>query len=87
MARNALVLKLSSFYRLLPDAGGLAPIVKLFARDFSRPLMWRSNLPHAGWSGGAPDDLEPIGAALEWLPDSVARQRVFADNAERFYGL
>ena len=27
------------------------------------------------------------GAALEWLPDSVARQRVFADNAERFYGL
>src|SRR5439155_1130995 len=44
-------------------------------------------LPHPGWSGGAPDDLELIGAALEWLPDSVARQRVFADNAERFYGL
>ncbi|TMI15377.1 MAG: hydrolase, partial [Betaproteobacteria bacterium] len=87
--RPDFVLKLSSFYRLLPNAGfkDVAPIVKLFARDFPDRLMWGSNLPHPGLSGGAPDDLELIGAALEWLPDSVARQRVFADNAERFYGL
>src|SRR5207244_43596 len=73
----------------LPNAGfkAVARIVKLFARDFPDRLMWGSNLPHPGLSGGAPDDLELIGAAPEWLPDSVARQRVFADNAERFYGL
>ncbi|HXM80840.1 MAG TPA: amidohydrolase family protein [Burkholderiales bacterium] len=87
--RPDFALKLSSFYRLFSKAGfsDAAPIVKLFARDFPDRLMWGSNLPHAGWSGGAPDDLELIAAALEWLPDAVARQRVFADNAERFYGL
>lgn len=88
--RADFALKLSAFYRLSArpeDFADVAPLVKRFAREFPERLMWGSNLPHLGWVGGAPDDLGLIALALEWLPDEQTRRKVFASNAEKFYGL
>lgn len=88
--RADFAVKLCSFYRLSPRPGDLAaarPVVERFVREFPDRLMWGSHLPHLGWGEGAPDDLELIAAALEWLPDLETRRRVFATNAKRFYGL
>lgn len=88
--RTDFAIKLCSFYRLSSQPGNFAaarPVVERFVREFPDRLMWGSNLPHLGWGEDAPDDLELIAAALEWLPDLETRRRVFATNAERFYGL
>jgi predicted TIM-barrel fold metal-dependent hydrolase len=63
----------------------IAPVVQLFVRHHLDRLMWGSNLPQP-MNGNAYGDLELIAAALEALPDAGARERVFAANAERFYG-
>jgi len=65
----------------LPD---LAPAAALLVRHHADRLMWASSLPQA--NGHADDDLELIAAALDLLPGASARARVFAANAERFYG-
>ena len=62
----------------------IAPAAALLARHHPDRLMWGSSLPQA--NGHAGDDLELIAAALALLPDAAARSRVFAANAERFYG-
>jgi len=88
--RADFAVKLCSFYRLSPQPGDFAaarPVLERFVREFPDRLMWGSNLPHLGWGEGAPDDLELIAAALEWLPDLETRRKVFCSNAERFYGL
>lgn len=61
----------------------IAPVLKLFIKHHPDRLMWGSNLPQ---DAHAPDDLELIASALERLPDAALRERVFARNAERFYG-
>lgn len=62
----------------------IAPVAALFVRHHPDRLMWGSSLPQV--NGHAYDDLELIASALELLPDAQARERVFAGNAERFYG-
>ena len=63
----------------------IAPVVALFVRHHPDRLMWGSNLPQPV-NGDACGDLELIASALEARPDAPARERVFAGNAERFYG-
>ena len=68
----------------------IAPAAALLARRHPGRLMWASSLPQAdgGDGDGAPawHDLDAIAAALELLPGDGERARVFAANAERFYG-
>lgn len=61
----------------------LAPVLGVFVRDYPDRLMWGSSLPQ---DDAGPDDLDLIAHALEHLPDPALRERVFATNAERFYG-
>lgn len=60
----------------------VAPVAGLLVRHHADRLMWGSSLPQENGYG----DLDLIAAALEALPDMPARERVFAANAERFYG-
>ena len=59
------------------------------ARHHPGRLMWASSLPQADGDlhgGHAWRDLDAIASALELLPGAEDRARVFAANAERFYG-
>jgi D-galactarolactone isomerase len=64
----------------LPD---VAPVLDVLLRHHPDRLMWGSSLPQ---DDPTVDDLELIAGMLERLPDPGLRERVFATNAERFYG-
>jgi D-galactarolactone isomerase len=66
----------------LPD---LLPVLGILLREFPDRLMWGSSLPQRV-NGRVHDDLELLDSALKAIPDRATRARVFAANAERFYG-
>ena len=66
----------------IPD---LLPVLDGLLRDFPDRLMWGSSLPQRV-NGHVHDDLELLDSALNAIPDGATRARVFAANAERFYG-
>jgi predicted TIM-barrel fold metal-dependent hydrolase len=89
--RRDFCIKLCTFYRLSngPKArfADVAPIVRRFAAEFSDRLMWGSSLLASAGTAEVGDDLGLIAVALDWFPDARVRERVFAGNAARFYGL
>jgi predicted TIM-barrel fold metal-dependent hydrolase len=64
----------------LPD---VAAVLDVLVRRHPDRLMWGSSNPQ---EDAADDDLGLMAHALEHLPDPALRERVFARNAESFYG-
>lgn len=83
--------KLSGAYMLsrqgpphYPDIGVLA---KALVRHAPERLLWASNWPHPLPSLTAPpDDVTLLDLLLDWVPDTIIRNRILATNPARLYG-
>ena len=84
--------KISSWYRL-SRAGGphwpdMAPMAQALVETRPDRLVWGSNWPHPNRfdEKDIPDDGELVDAFCEWVPDAVARERIWVSNPAQLYG-
>ena len=92
-----LYVKLSAPYRLAPGRPA-HELVRAFHHAAPDRVLWGSDWPHTGGSGGAgrsPETVEPfrevdnagvLRTVLDCLPDDTARRRLLVDNPAALYG-
>ena len=97
MRSAPLHVKLSAPYRLWPGASA-QKLARSFHDAAPDRILWGSDWPHTGGSGGAgrsPEAVEPfrqvdnhqnLQALLAWLPDEAARHRLLVANPAALYG-
>lgn len=81
--------KLTGAYRLsraTPDFADVAPLAHRLIEAAPDRVVWGTDWPHTALSVAIPDDAHMARMALDWVPDSVRRQRLFVTNAARLYG-
>ena len=81
--------KLSGSYRVssLPECNyeDVAVMVSELVSANPEQIVWGSDWPHPQISGPMPDDTALINNLLDWIPNQNNRQKIFADNAAKFY--
>ncbi|MBV7483881.1 amidohydrolase [Bordetella sp. BOR01] len=91
-------IKLSAPYRVCRDPAELAPLVRRLLEQAHDRLVWASDWPHTGGSGGhgrSPTGIEPfravdVGATLRalrgWVADEALFHALMVGNPARLYG-
>ena len=97
MRSSPLYVKLSAPYRLWTGTAA-HDLARAFHHAAPDRILWGSDWPHTGGSGGAgrsPEALEPfrqvdnsavLRSLLACLPDAAARRRLLVDNPAALYG-
>jgi 2-pyrone-4,6-dicarboxylate lactonase len=69
----------------LPPYDDVAPMAHALLEAAPDRIMWGTDWPHPNKYEVNPNDGDLIDAAGDWVTDADLRQRVFVDNAARFY--
>jgi predicted TIM-barrel fold metal-dependent hydrolase len=69
----------------LPPYDDVAPMAHALLEAAPDRIMWGTDWPHPNKYVVNPNDGDLIDAAGDWVTDADLRERVFVDNAARFY--
>lgn len=89
LAKGKLWVKLSGSYRVTADAipyRDTIPMGRALVAANPEQLVWATDWPHTHFHGPMPNDGDLLDLLAEWAPDAAVRNRILADNAQRFYG-